>query len=38
MVTLNLSAGAIFFMGFALGIIVGIVGLAILAYALTRKK
>lgn len=38
MTTITLSAGAIFFLGFTLGIIAGIVSLAVLAATLTHKK
>ena len=38
MVTLNLSAGAVFSMGIFVGIIVCVVGLSIVAYAMSKKK
>lgn len=38
MTTITISAGAIFFLGFTLGIIAGIVGLAVLAAIVTKKK
>jgi cbb3-type cytochrome oxidase subunit 3 len=38
MVTLNLSASAIFTIGFALGFIAGVGGLAVMAFVYGKKK
>lgn len=38
MFTLNLSAGAVFALGVTVGIIVGIVSLAVVALVISKKK
>lgn len=38
MVTLNLSAGAVFTVGFAIGLIAGAVGLAVIALCTGKNK